>query len=523
MFQEDFSKHISQFSTSPFLFVGSGMSRRYINLETWGALLVRMSKELSLNKPFEYYVSNAGSDLPKVATLMGKDFNEVWWTSEAFAASRAEYATHAKSTYSPLKFEICKHLIGRGMDIAANLEAELKLLKKISVDGILTTNWDTLMESSFPEFTRFIGQEELIYSEIYSVGEIYKIHGCVTKPESLVVTSEDYDNFHERNPYLAAKLLTIFMEHPVIFMGYSLDDTNVQVILKSILKCLTKEKIEKLKDRLIFCQWDSQQTTPTITDSTLLISDTVIPIKLVKLADYAELFTVLANAKRKLPVKVLRQMKGMIHDFVKTADPKSKVYVSEDLDMIENIHNVEFVYGVGLREKFSEVGIKGIEIRDVLRDVIVDQKWNPDKISRMLLPNLNAKYAPYFKYLKGAGYLNSEGRLPEDIDVKEFTPYFIKKVNSISIETFAPAESYKKKQAEINQKYKSFKELKEDCEFLHVLMYTPLLLVSKINLDDLGGFLKSNLDKLIESKYGTHYRKLICVYDFLKYKLPNVN
>ena len=120
-----------------------------------------------------------------------------------------------------------------------------------------------------------------------SVGEIYKIHGCAMKPNSLVLTSDDYNDYENRNPYLAAKLLTLFIENPVIFIGYSLDDPNIQSILKSIIKCLTKDKVEKLKDRLIFCQWTDEEIEPQITDSTLLISDTVIPIKLIKLNSIA--------------------------------------------------------------------------------------------------------------------------------------------------------------------------------------------------------------------------------------------
>ncbi|PSD43696.1 hypothetical protein C7E23_15340 [Elizabethkingia anophelis] len=132
---------------------------------------------------------------------------------------------------------------------------------------------------------------------------MYKIHGCATQPNSLVLTTEDYSGYENRNPYLAAKLLTLFIENPIIFIGYSLDDSNIQSILKSIIKCLTKDKVEKLKDRLIFCQWVNEEIDPQITDSTLLISDTLIPIKLIKLNSFIDLYTVLANNKRKLPIK----------------------------------------------------------------------------------------------------------------------------------------------------------------------------------------------------------------------------
>ena len=44
-----------------------------------------------------------------------------------------------------------------------------------------------------------------------------------------------------KNPYLAAKLLSIFIEHPIIFIGYSLDDENIRSILCSISAMMSKD------------------------------------------------------------------------------------------------------------------------------------------------------------------------------------------------------------------------------------------------------------------------------------------
>ena len=85
-------------------------------------------------------------------------------------------------------------------------------MKNLKIDGVITTNWDTLAESIFDKFTTFIGQRELILSSTLNMGEIYKIHGCITKPNSMVLTDNDYKEFKDRNPYLSAKLITLFMD-----------------------------------------------------------------------------------------------------------------------------------------------------------------------------------------------------------------------------------------------------------------------------------------------------------------------
>ncbi|RZJ71531.1 SIR2 family protein [Flavobacterium sp.] len=519
IFSNQFKEHVSKFSTSPFLFVGSGFSRRYLGLPTWELLLVEACENLKLTKPYNFYKSNGDSNLPKVASLIGSEFNEIWWSYPEFEKSRERFEALAETKFSPLKFEISEMINSKTALITSEIvEKEIKLLKKINIDGIITTNWDQLLEQTFSDFNRFIGQEELIFSELYSIGEIYKIHGCSSKPNSLVLTEEDYLNFEGRNEYLAAKLLTIFIENPIIFIGYSLDDKNIQSILKSIIKCLTKEKIDKLKDRLIFCQWNPDVTETTMVDNTILISDTVIPLKLITLNDFTELYTVLANNKRKLPIKILRQMKGMVYDFVKSNTSKSKIYVTDNLDDIENVHEAEFVYGVGLKDRFAEVGIKGIDLKDVLSDVIVPRDWDSLKISTLCLPFLTGKYIPYFKHLSAAKLLNSDGKLDENIDIDQFSPEFIKKVNEVKNESFYPTASYQKKKAEINRNFPTFQSLVATNNDLHILMYAPLLTPKKLDLNDLKIYLEDKIQLINDSKLGTHFRKLICLYDYLEFK-----
>lgn len=520
---ENLKEHLQKFNTSPILFVGSGFSRRYLDLPTWENLLKEMVKRLSLTKPFEYYKSKANSSMPEVAKLIGDDFNDIWWGNNLFEESRKSFQAEANSKYSPIKYEISKRIL-ENTDFVNNdnVAQEIKLLKKINIDAIITTNWDTLCETLFPAFSKYVGQEELIFSELLSIGEIYKIHGCATQPNSLVLTSGDYNDFENRNPYLAAKLLTLFIENPIIFIGYSIDDPNIQSILRSIIKCITKDKVEKLKDRFIFCQWQSEETESQFLDSQLFISETIVPIKLIKLNSFIDLFTVLANHKRKLPIKVLKQMKGMIYDFVKTNDSKQKVYIPDSLENIENLHNAEFVYGMGLSNRLSEIGVKGIELKDVLEDIIEEKtNWESITVARQCLPNLKGKFISYFKRLLDANFLNAEGKINEEIEILEFSPEFINTVNSVKIEDFYPPKNYIKHKEEINRKYNNINKLIDDTKDNKRHQLTNILLLSpnKIDLNILKSFLTENRELLYNNQLEQLYKKLICLYDFLKYKL----
>ncbi len=95
------------------------------------------------------------------------------------------------------------------------------------------------MEDHCDGYKTYVGQNELIFSAIQGIAEIYKIHGSIENPETIVINEEDYDEFQNKAAYLTSKLLTIFMEYPIVFLGYSISDANILRILHEIVNCLT--------------------------------------------------------------------------------------------------------------------------------------------------------------------------------------------------------------------------------------------------------------------------------------------
>ena len=97
---------------------------------------------------------------------MSKDFSEFWWKDEKYAESRIEYSQYGDmiSISSPLKYEISKYLRTLNLISDEHLNRELEDFKGIAFDGIITTNWDCLLESVFTDYDVFMGQSDLINS-----------------------------------------------------------------------------------------------------------------------------------------------------------------------------------------------------------------------------------------------------------------------------------------------------------------------------------------------------------------------
>lgn len=255
---------LSKVNALPTLFVGSGLSRRYLGLPSWNGLLEMFASYL--DKPFGYYMSEAkletdGNEemlFPVVASKIEKDFNQMWFQRQEFAEQRKEYDNEIKQGTSALKIAMADYFKKNSSNLLDNYSSEIEKLQKIGnkhISSIITTNYDLFFENCFgSNFQTYVGQNELLFSQLLEMAEIYKIHGCCMKPSSIVINERDYNNFIEKSAYLSAKLLTIFLENPIIFIGYSLNDTNVRRILSSIAECLEKEQLEKLTDRLLFVE-----------------------------------------------------------------------------------------------------------------------------------------------------------------------------------------------------------------------------------------------------------------------------
>lgn len=495
--------------SSPFLFIGSGFSRRYIGLETWKELLEKFSEGL---KPFEYYYSTANQDLPKTATLIANDYHEAFWSHSKFELLRKKYQKKILNQTSALKISISNYLSPLSNKGLQNKEfnEEIQLLCQLNVDGIITTNWDTLIEELMPDYKVYIGQDELLFSNPQSMGEIYKIHGCISQPESLVLTSEDYKSFNSRNAYLAAKLITLFLEHPIIFIGYSITDSNIKEILSSIVRCIGKEKIKELHNNLIFVQRNKTDEKDNISKSFLVIDEIQLPITIIKTKTFTPVYEAIGTIERKIPTRILRYCKEQIYELVKSESPEKKMCVV-DFDSIENKSDIEFVVGLGVIDKhLSSIGYQSIKPIDLFRDLIYnDGKFNSQQIIERTIPDLQG-FVPVYKHLRSMGVNNN-------IEYSKMSLNLGDKLKNKK--DFQSSNQYRK--SYLNSAFnQSVSDIINNFPQDKAMVYLPFATIKDGDIEIIHNFLMAHFDsywKSEKSNNRTFYRKLACYFDYLKY------
>jgi tetratricopeptide (TPR) repeat protein len=104
------------------------------------------------------------------------------------------------------------------------------LIAEIPWHAVLTTNYDDLVESAFRKALRplhaVVTCEDLATRHPESRRLLLKLHGDMSSPSTIVITGEDYRLYETARPGLAVKARQLLLEHPVLFIGFSLNDPN---------------------------------------------------------------------------------------------------------------------------------------------------------------------------------------------------------------------------------------------------------------------------------------------------------
>jgi len=191
-------------------FVGAGVSSSSA-LPTWAQLIERLAEESQAN----IQVADTPESLLKAAEsakqFLGDRFPEAF--RKALGYGKDQISPHPSFTHY--------------------------LIAGLPLRDVVTTNYDTLLEQAFKaiKLTAFTLNEpkDVANAPVGSFHtNILKIHGDISHPDNTVFSESDYQNYFTNKPAVSTLLRGLLLSRTFVFIGYSLRDPNLNVIIDEV-------------------------------------------------------------------------------------------------------------------------------------------------------------------------------------------------------------------------------------------------------------------------------------------------
>ena len=259
---------------------------------------------------------------------------------------------------------------------------------------------------------------------------------------------------------------------------------------------------------LIFLQRSRPNRPEGVSETILVVNNIQLPVTNLITDDFANVYSALSESKLKLPARVLRFCKEQLYELVALKEPSEKLCLT-DINEITNREDIEFVVGLGVAgSQMKERGYLGMTARELFSYVISDKpKLDGKAVLEQTMPVLDNKknYLPVFRFLREAGL----STLPVDINQT------VCRLASCGRDRFK-TDGYAKAAAR-ETAGKDFNWIVNNIVPEKAAAFIPHLSDDRIPLDELQQFIQKYFEKAFAPPYSTFYRKLFCLYDFLKF------
>ena len=168
-------------------------------------------------------------------------------------------------------------------------------------------------------------------------GSVYKIHGCVSDIQNIIITEEDYERFDKRYELIRAQLLSLFIHNPIIFIGYSISDVNIKNILKTIFMCIepNSKDAERIRKNFLLVEHQKDSISEEIREHDIDIEGFgTIRINKIKTDNYKIIYKSLSNLHLPVSAMDVRKVQDVFKE-IKTGG-EIKMSITDDLETLKN-------------------------------------------------------------------------------------------------------------------------------------------------------------------------------------------
>lgn len=520
----------------PVVFIGAGISKRYLSdFPDWTSLLEEFWTSLGLKNFYGEY-NNVRDELRRVhpeysekeinhysnitmGSIIEEQYNRAF-NAEAIKLERFTPKDAFETGISPFKKAISERF--KKYTFRDGIESEYKAFKRmlLKTQIILTTNYDSFIEDSYnvdsrDKITKYIGQKGF-FNSTYDYAELYKLHGCIESPNDIVITENDYNNFEQNSVLISAKIISMMMTSPIIFIGYSLTDINVRKIIREFTRSLNEKEIQILENRLVLIEW--KQGESNFIEEVVNDKDLGCKLKVIKTDNYEGLFKKIGSINQGIAPTEVRKyqhvIKKLIIDRGKKGTLRSVLISPEELDKIgENLQNKNITVAIGDSKYFYQIPDVIVYSLDYISDA--DEISNDIRLKFAVLQNARSRF-PIMKLLDDELIENSSLHPSEKDKLKSkkasFSDYqsHHAKINESNV--------FDRQAYDVNSiiNKPGVKKVKIYATLAYNLKNLPLNEVKDYIIEEL-----KDLKEKGEINMGTELRQLILMYDILKNKGGN--
>jgi len=115
------------------------------------------------------------------------------------------------------------------------------ILAGLDFSAYLTTNFDNLLEKALDkqkDYSVIINDKDVSRWQMKNKTPIIKLHGCISRPDTMIACEDEYRPLISREPVLASLIKVLLSNKVILFCGFSLSDVDFRVAyqeLKDIL------------------------------------------------------------------------------------------------------------------------------------------------------------------------------------------------------------------------------------------------------------------------------------------------
>lgn len=366
--------------------------------------------------------------------------------------------------------------------------AELKKARK-NIGSIITTNYDKMIEEMF-SFNPLIGNDILL-SNPY--GSVYKIHGCISAPDKIIITEKDYCEFNEKYELIRAQLLSLFIHNPIIFIGYNIGDKNIKDILKTIFSYVdySSKESKQIRDNFLLVEYEKNSDNTEVVEHDIDIEGfPTIRINKLKTDNFITLYQSISNLILPVSAMDIRKVQNVVREIY--AGGSIKVSITEDLDKLKN------------SDKVLVVGSKNTikYVFQTISEMMANYFEIIEESNAQLLTLINKQRIQCSQYFPVFGF----SKICQDISNLQV----LKKQQSEKINTLiknAPQCCHKK----YNNPNEVFAD-KTISQTNKTLAIICAIMNSNMDLASVKDYSQS-----FPNKQATEYRKILCAYDIKQY------